>query len=103
MFHDFGFEAVFFTRFYRPMQDYFRHVKKSVFVWEPNKKNVGTSKQILGVHLMPHYAWPEGFQYEEKYDMDTPVIGRKDDPHYNLNLKCEILMNQTQLRIGEQQ
>jgi hypothetical protein len=41
MFHDFGFEAMFFTRTYRPMQDDFRKHKKSIFVWEPNKKNVG--------------------------------------------------------------
>jgi hypothetical protein len=52
--------------------------------------------------LAPHYAWPEGFRNEEKYDLDPPLIVHKDSPYYNLNKKCETLMNYTQEHIDEE-
>lgn len=103
MFHDFGFEALFFARLYQPMRDEFKRLQKSTFVWEPNDKNMGGSKQIL-THIFPvHYAWPEDFRYEEKYNEDAPLITYNDTsiPYYNVDQKCESLLNYTQNMAGE--
>lgn len=101
LFHDFGFEALFFARLYQPQREEFKRQKKSIFVWEPNEKNSGDTKQILTGILPIHYSWPTDFRYEEKYNDDAPLITSKQSPDYNLDQKCESLLNYTQNMQGD--
>lgn len=39
LYHDFGFEALFFSRMYEPMRDALKKNKQLSFVWEPDYLN----------------------------------------------------------------
>ena len=97
LFHDFGFEALFFSRMYEPMREIFKKKKKMTFVWQTDYKNHGPEKPLL-THVFPkNYAWPDEFRYEEKYNEDAPLVTDPNSLDYNLDSKCDALLNHSQI------
>lgn len=88
LYHDFGFEALFFSR----MDDRLRFdlMKKGEmsFLWEPFSKHFGDEKQILVYASSLDYLYPKNFRQEERANEDDPVIDNKELESYNLDQKC---------------
>lgn len=94
LYHDFGFEALFFSR----MDDRLRFdlMKKGemTFLWEPFSKHFGDEKQILVVSSSFDYLFPKGFRHEERSNEDDPNIANKEMETYNMDRKCLKFMNE---------
>lgn len=78
------------------MREIFKKQRKMTFVWQADYQNHGPDKPLL-THVFPkNYAWPNEFRYEEKYNEDNPLITDKNSLDYNLDIKCDALLNHSQ-------
>lgn len=94
LYHDFGFEALFFSRMDDRLRFQLMEKGEMNFVWEPFSKHFGEEKQIL-VHASTYdYLYPWGFWHEERATGDDPVIANKELETYNLDRKCKMLVNE---------
>lgn len=65
------------------------------FLWNPLQTNNGEDKRILTHVLGEHYESPMGLRIDNRAPSDDGVIDNKDFLGYNLDKKCELLVNQS--------
>lgn len=92
LFHDFGFDALFFSRMGGDdlSQRYDPKNKASHFLWRPLAKHFGNQKEILGALVSPteSYIWPTGFAWGEREDFYGPLQDDKTLSNYDADVKC---------------
>jgi alpha-mannosidase len=100
LYHDFGFEALFFTRVDDRLRFDLMEKGGMSFLWEPFSKHFGEEKQILVVassfgYLKPHrHTELSNEPREERTKEDEPFINSKEVETYNMDRKCREFVNE---------
>jgi lysosomal alpha-mannosidase len=95
LFHDLGFEALFFARAQSDDVNWRFDNQQSHFLWRPLSKHFGAQKEILG-GILAHessYAFAKGFKVDEHFDECGPIQNDPTLADYNGDLKVAEMVN----------
>ena len=62
------------------------------FVWRPFSKHFGQSTQIFTHAMYDHYCYPPGFNVDERFYGDSPVVTDQELETFNADKRVELLL-----------